>query len=128
MFSLSLPVQTTPIARPSLSMIGEPDIPPTVLAPVIHSGPPKLCTRQACHRRSSDKRNAQSWQNSYLGKPSISFSARGNATYSPVIQLLTCDLWASISVLSASKCLQPSVMRNRCSNVGLPQFVIACAG
>src|SRR5262249_29872681 len=68
------------------------------------------------------------WQNSYLGKPSISFSARGNATYSPVIQLLTCDLWASISVLSASKCLQPSVMRNRCSNVGLPQFVIACAG
>jgi hypothetical protein len=60
MFSLSLPVQTTPIARPSLSMIGEPDIPPTVLAPVIHSGPPKLCTRQACHRRSSDKRNAQS--------------------------------------------------------------------
>src|SRR5262249_16005457 len=55
-----LPVQTTPIARPSLSMIGEPDIPPTVLAPVIHSGPPpKLCTRQACHRRSGDKRNAE---------------------------------------------------------------------
>jgi hypothetical protein len=41
--------------RPSLSMIGEPDIPPTVLAPMIHSGPPKLCTRQACHRRSSSR-------------------------------------------------------------------------
>ena len=26
---------------------------------LIHSGPPKLCTRQACHRRSSDKRNAE---------------------------------------------------------------------
>ena len=52
--------------------IGEPDIPPTVLAPVIHSGPPKLCTRQACHRRSSDKRNVQSmaellsWQTFHL--------------------------------------------------------------
>src|SRR5262245_16793991 len=33
MFSLSLPVQTTPIARPSLSMIGEPDISPTSHAP-----------------------------------------------------------------------------------------------
>jgi two-component system NtrC family sensor kinase len=35
-------------------------------------GPPKLCTRQACHRRSSDKRNAQSmaellsWQTFHL--------------------------------------------------------------
>jgi hypothetical protein len=54
-FALSLLIQTTPIARPSLSMIGEPDIPPTVLAPMIHSGPPKLCTRQACHRRSSSR-------------------------------------------------------------------------
>jgi hypothetical protein len=31
-----VPVQSP---RPSLSMIGEPDTPPTVLAPVIHSGP-----------------------------------------------------------------------------------------
>ena len=33
---------------------------------------------------------------------------RGNATYSQLIRLLTCDLSASISVLSASMCLQPS--------------------
>src|SRR5215831_16229584 len=56
MFSLSLPVQTTPIARPSLSMIGEPDIPPTVLAPMIHSGPPKLCTRLPSQVERQEKR------------------------------------------------------------------------
>ena len=99
----------------------------------------------------------------------------GNATYSQIIRLLTCDLWASISVLSAGMCLQPlcgtgvpvlcgftAVCYRLCGigkditdlrditmrdffceagvgawgyaaqecpfYVGLPQFVIACAG
>jgi hypothetical protein len=36
-----------------------------------------------------------------------------NATYSQVIQRLTYELWASISVLSAGMCLQRSVMPHR---------------
>jgi hypothetical protein len=37
-----------------------------------------------------------------------------------VIRRLTCDLWASILVLSAGMCLQPSVTRHRSASLLLP--------
>src|SRR5262245_37297504 len=79
MFSLSLPVQTTPIARPFLSMIGEPDIPPTRLGPGDHSGP-RNCAHDRRAIASSDKRNAE------VSSPAFAMRRGGDMDYDNQLQ------------------------------------------